>query len=127
MLNKIDHLTPQRRVTLAWGLMFVALCCQFVSELFLVNTFVILVAAAFHEILIPGRELKWGTGVIKALCWGVFPALYFLSVFRVLRFNTVIYVLYAFIGLFVIWAVITDVIWLRSQEKSGDHSSQEPG
>src|SRR5207248_1697574 len=93
----------------------------------LVNTFVLVAAAIFHQMLIPATEpvSTWQTTVIRAICWLVFPLLYFLFVFHVLRFHVVIGALYAFVALFVVWAVITGLRWLRSQPNA-KHESIDP-
>lgn len=127
MPSKIDHLTAKRRLTLAWGAMFLALGCLFTSGMFVVNTFVVFVAAVLHEILIPPRHSgsAWETKLLQGICWIVFPALYFLFVFHVLPFRGVIIILYTFIGLFVVWAIITDIRWLRSQQAHEEQSGRD--
>ena len=118
MPNQSNYLTPGRRVTLAWSLIAVALLCQLTRDLSIVNIFVILAAAAIHEILIPAPHRPWEKWLVRIMCWCLFGVFFVLALLHRLPPEGVIYgIVAAFILPFLVLAIMADIRFLRNQSK----------
>jgi hypothetical protein len=121
MPNLIRDLPLKRRIALAWGLIAVALLCQVSSNLYVVNIFVMMAAVAFHEILVRPPHRPWEKWFGQIAAWAFFLVFFVLALLHRLPDQKVIYIIAAaFITPFIVWAVATDVKYLRGQRNLND-------
>ena len=118
MLNRTEHLTPKRRVALAWVLIFGALLCQVTPHSSLLNFFALLAAAAFHEMLIQRARPPWEPKLIRWVCLGFCLILAPVIFLRIIPTRSVTYLLYPLIAFLLAWALVADIRWLLRYEQS---------